>query len=131
MAARIKAINFLRPKLQRGPTVQLEELAAFIARRTGVNKSEIVVVLCELRDAILFYFLTGRGVKLPGLGSYLPNLKPDGTLNTEHRQDRRLKQHLESSLYFSGKILNKENIGKSMDDLVAQWNAAHPDDPVE
>ena len=131
MAARIKAINFFRPKLQRGATVQLDELAAFIAHRTGLNSSEIIAVLCELRDAIIFFFLTGRGVKLPGLGSYLPNLKPDGTLNTEHRQDRRLKQHLKSSPYFSGKILNKENIGKSMDELVALWDEAHPEDPVE
>lgn len=131
MAARIKAINFLRPKLQRGPTVQLEELADFIAHRTGFHKSEILAILLELRDAIRYFFLTGRGVKLPGLGTYLPNLKPDGTLDVEHRQDRRLKQDLNHSRFFVGTILNKENIGKSMAYLVSLWNERFPEDPVE
>ena len=30
-----------------------------------------------------------------------------------------------------GYIINAENIGKSSDELVAMWNEAHPDDPVE
>jgi hypothetical protein len=32
---------------------------------------------------------------------------------------------------FSATILNRANIGKSADELVAQWNAEHPEDPVE
>jgi hypothetical protein len=27
-------------------------------------------------------------------------------------------------------IANRENVGKTVDDLVAMWNQAHPDDPV-
>jgi len=30
-----------------------------------------------------------------------------------------------------GRILNAENTGKSDDDLIAMWNEAHPDDPVD
>ncbi len=131
MAARIKAINFFRPKLQRGPTVQMKELAAFIAQRTGVHESEILLVLLELRDALLHFFLTGRGVKLLGLGTFLPNIKPDGTLDVEHRQDREFKQDLNHSPFFSGTILNKENIGKPMKYLVNLWNEMSPWDPVE
>jgi hypothetical protein len=32
---------------------------------------------------------------------------------------------------FYAKILNKANIGKETDELVAQWNTEHPDNPVE
>ena len=31
---------------------------------------------------------------------------------------------------FRGRVANAEYIGKSADDLVAQWNKDHPDDPV-
>jgi len=31
---------------------------------------------------------------------------------------------------FTGTILNREHIGKTSDELVARWNAEHPEDPV-
>ena len=31
---------------------------------------------------------------------------------------------------FSGKVIHCEHIGKTADELVALWNADHPDDPV-
>jgi len=31
---------------------------------------------------------------------------------------------------FGGTIMNRKNIGKSADELVALWNETHPDDPV-
>jgi hypothetical protein len=31
---------------------------------------------------------------------------------------------------FSGKIRNKRNIGKSTAEVIAMWNAEHPDNPV-
>jgi len=32
---------------------------------------------------------------------------------------------------FHARILNKANIGKSSEELIAQWDRDHPDDPVE
>jgi hypothetical protein len=32
---------------------------------------------------------------------------------------------------FAGTIHNRDNIGKTGDELVAQWNAENPNDPVE
>ena len=32
---------------------------------------------------------------------------------------------------FRGEWYNTENIGVSIEELIAQWNEAHPDDPVE
>jgi hypothetical protein len=33
--------------------------------------------------------------------------------------------------FFSGVILNRENIGKSSEELVEKWNAEHPEDPIQ
>ena len=51
MASRIKAIHALRPRIKLGPSVQTEQLAKFIAGRTSLNMSEIMLVLRELHEA--------------------------------------------------------------------------------
>ena len=86
-------------------------------------------MLLELRDAILFFNNQGYGVKLEGLGTFLPNIELDGTFDVQYRADVALKRGLNAG-NFSGKIKNRRNIGKSPEELAAMWNAAHPDDPV-
>ncbi len=130
MASRIKAINAFRPRIDLGPTVQKQELVRYIADRTGLNEGEVDVVLKELRDAIVFFHRQGRGVRLEGLGTYLPNIDLSGAFDVQHRLDPEIRKALNVPGTFTGAILNRENIGKSPDELVAMWNEAHPDDPV-
>jgi hypothetical protein len=61
--------------------------------------------------------------------SYLPNTRLDGTIDIEPRQDPRLKRDL-NQRKFGGTTMNRTNIGKSADELVALWNEIHPGDPV-
>ena len=130
MASKIQAINTYRPKIQRGKRAGTDELVAFIARSTGLNEGTISQVLIELRDATLFYNLQGQPVYLEGLGTYTPKVDLDGTFGVGHRADMKLKNGLNSPGAFSGEIINRENIGKVGDDLVAMWNEDHPDDQV-
>lgn len=130
MASRIKAINAYRPRIKLGPTVQFDELVAHIANRTSLNTGGIIMVLMELRDAVIFFNREGRGVKLEGLGTYLPNIQLDGAFDVQHRLNRDIKRAL-NTREFWGTILNRGNVGKTPDELVAQWNAEHPDDPVQ
>lgn len=129
MTSRIKAINAYRPRLELGRTVQTDELVNYVAGRTGLNASELVMALMEVRDAIIYYNRMGRGVKVAGLGTYLPSIQLDGTLDVEHRLDKSIKRGLNEKKYV-GHILNQKYIGKTSDDLVAVWNVEHPDDPV-
>ncbi|MDY7041158.1 MAG: hypothetical protein SVX38_09880 [Chloroflexota bacterium] len=129
MASRIRAINAYRPRIKLGRTAQFDELVAHIASRTSLNTGEIIMVLMELRDAVIFFNRDGRGVKLEGLGTYLPNMQLDGSFDVQHRLDRSIKRAL-NTREFWGTILNRKNVGKTPDELVAQWNVEHPDDPV-
>ncbi len=131
MAKKIEALGAYRPRIERGPTVQREELVEYLSSRTGINEGLLIFVLQEVRDAIIAYNRHGRGVKLDGLGTYLPNIKLDGTLNVEHRLDRGIKEALNESRRFAGSIENREHVGKSVEELVALWNAEHPDDPIK
>ena len=129
MASQIQALNHYRPQIEYGETAGWREVAEFLEARTTLSKTDIIATLTGLQDAVLYFNLQGRGVKLEGLGSYLPNINYQGEIDAAHRLDRRLKRQLNNGS-FSGKIRNKKNIGKTVEQVVAMWNAEHPDDPV-
>lgn len=130
MASRIRALNYYRPKIRLRRTADLEEVTEYIVRYTGLTAGDVIGVLTELRDAVIFFNRQGQGVKLEGLGTYLPTIGLDGTIGVSHRLDRYVQRKLNAPNAFSGRIDNKRNIGKSPDELVALWNVEHPDDPV-
>jgi len=130
MASRIQAINTYRPKLKLQGTVQMKELVEFISDRTGLNKGDLQIALSELSATVQFFAKRGNGVKLPDLGTYLPTIGLDGTLDISHRLDPAIKNALNTPGAFIGEIVNRDNLGKTPDELVALWNQEHPDDPV-
>lgn len=129
MTSPISALNHYRPQIEYGETAGWREVAEFLEARTTLSKTDIIATLTGLQDAVLHFNLQGRGVKLEGLGTYLPNINYQGEIDAAHRLDRRLKRQLNNGS-FSGKIRNKKNIGKTVEQVVAMWNAEHPDDPV-
>ncbi len=59
-------------------------------------------------------------------------MKPDRLLrDPEVKVNKRVLQALNAKGAFRGQVKNAENVGKTADDLVTQWNQDHPDDPVE
>ncbi len=101
-------------------------LVDFTAGHTGLNKAEIQMVLSELSAAIQFFNKQGQGVKLPGLGTYLPSIDLDGKLCIFNRLDKQISNSLNPPGAFRGEIPNRENIGKTSDNVVAIWNKDHP-----
>ena len=130
MAARIEAIQVYSPRVILGRTASLLELVKFISGRTGLNEGEITMVLKELRDAIIFFTLEGRGAKIEGLGTYLPKVSLDGRFDISHRLDAAIRNALNTPGAFRGEIENRVNIGKTGEELVTMWNEEHPEDPV-
>ena len=101
-----------------------------MADRTNLNKSMVALIVGQMSDAIIFFNATGRGVKLESLGPYLPSIDLNGTFSVDHRLDNTIKNGLNANNIFTGAIKFRENIGKTADELVALWNANHPDDKV-
>jgi hypothetical protein len=73
----------------------------------------------------------GQSVKIEGLGTFTPTVRMDGSLDILFRPDADMLRQLNDPTRFHAKILNKSNIGKSGDELIAQWNKEYPNDPVE
>jgi hypothetical protein len=131
MAKRIKAIKEYTPTIKQLPTLTMDRLVGYIAARTNMNEGAVHHLLMELRDTIIFFGLMGQAVKLEGIGTFTPTLQLDGTINMNYRADKYIKQRLNDTGKLSADIRNKEMLGKTVEDLIAQWNKNHPDDIVE
>lgn len=130
MAKLIQAIGAYGPRIKLDKTVGFEELATLIAGRTSVNEGPILMILKELRDAVVFFNLSGRSVKMEGLGTYTPSIDLPGTFDVGYRIDPRLKDELNKPNAFRGNIINNDMKGKTSDDLKTRWNEEHPDDLI-
>jgi hypothetical protein len=130
MAPKIKAVNAYRPRIEQGTTVQKPEFVRFISRATTLLEGSVGNVLTETRDQIINFCRMGRAVKLDGLGTFTPTVDLDGNFSISFRPDSAMNAGINMPGVFSGRIINREHIGKTSDELVALWNAEHGDDPV-
>src|SRR5687767_6101973 len=131
MAHRIKVISVSRPRIEQGNNVQKPELIRAVSRATGLVEATLDYGIKELRDKIIEFARTGRAVKVEGLGTWSPNIGLDGSFDLQYRADTVLINGMNVPNTFTGTIRNRENIGKTADELVAQWNAHNPTDLVE
>jgi len=131
MATFIEAVTKYGPRLRRQPTIRLERLAARLADTTGLRPSETMMVLLELRAALLHYAQLGTSLELPGLGFFRPIVKADGRIRLLYQPDTSLLGQLDDLRTFRGEIENRENIGLTPAQYKALWDAEHPDNPLD
>jgi hypothetical protein len=113
MANLITAINTYRTKLILGTSVKMKQLVEYISGCTGLNKGDLQIVLAELSGAVIFFNKRGQGVKLDGLGTYLPSIDVQGELSISHRLHADIKNRLNAKGAYIGDIQNSDNIGKT------------------
>jgi hypothetical protein len=130
MAHRIQVISILRLRIDLGNTVQKPELLRLMSHSTSIVEGTFDLAIKELRDNIIAICRSGRAVKIEGLGTWTPKLGLDGTFSIQYRPDTALVKALNVPGTFTGRITHKENIGKTGDELVADWDEDHPDNPV-
>ena len=130
MAPRIQAINAYRPRIEQGNTVQKPELLRSVSRATSLVEGTVDQTIKEVRDQIIEFCRSGRGVKVEGLGTFAPTIDLAGNLAISFRPDPAFANGLNVPGIFTGTILNRENIGKTGDELVENWNFHHPEDQV-
>ena len=131
MAKKITAIRRYKPEIKRGRTLQMPDVIRDMTRSTGLSQGEVLHVVYQLQEAILTANHAGQAVKIAGLGIFTPVIRMDGSLDMLFRPDVEMLRQLNDPTKFHAKILNKSNIGRSSEELIALWNADHPDDPVE
>jgi len=131
MARMIQAIRRYGPRPAYGTTVDLDQLAKWLARSSGLNQHAVRMTLGELHDAILFFAGVGAPVSIDGLARFRPTLSRDGTLRVRVAPSQELVTALRMRGGFAGDVINPERIGWTDAQYKALWDAEFPDDPLE
>lgn len=131
MARIVQAVSAYGPKLELNTTAQLEQVANWMAMRTGLNKSEVMMVLQEMNEAILYFNNQGTSVKLPGVGTFGPSISREGKFRINFRTDTGLKKSINAPGAYTGRMANKSRIGLDNAAYKELWDADHPDDPLD
>jgi hypothetical protein len=130
MANRIKAIKALCPRLDLDTTASEERFMELITHRTTLSPGVVRNVQESEVETVIGLLLEGRSIRA-GIATYSPSIDLNGKLTVNVRVDTRILHALNAKGAYRGRIVNAENIGKKVEDLIAFWNEAHPDDPVE
>jgi hypothetical protein len=112
------------------PTVQKSEILRAVSRATSLVEGAVDQTIKELRDQIIEFFHCGRAMKVDGLGIFSPTMDLEGNISISFRADPAFGYGLNVPGIFTGTILNRENIGKTSDQLVQMWNESNPDDQI-
>ena len=131
MAQIIEADALYGPRIRRGVTVDLDEIARFVAQSTGLDRCQIRMVLGKLQDAVLHYTRQGRGVTLEGIIHLWPTINCQGTLSLGRRVNRYLLKALNRLEHFKAPIDNLEHGEWKHEDYHTAWDEDHPLDPIE
>ena len=65
------------------------------------------------------------------MGTWSANISLDGSFDLQYRADTAPTNELNVPGTFAGTIRNRENIGKTADELIALWNTNNPTALVE
>jgi len=130
MAKKIEAVKAYCPRLDLYKAADSERFMQLITQRTTLSPGVVRNVQESEIETLIGLLLEARPVHT-GIGIYTPSIGLDGALEIKVRVDLRLLRALNSADAFRGRIINAANIGKSVDDLVALWNADHLDNLIE
>ncbi len=129
MAKKIQAIAAYRPRIDMGVVADSDRFLNLVTQRTTLSRGVVKNVQESEVEALVGLLVEGRSVRT-GAATYTPSLTLDGRVHIQVQVDRRILRALNAPGALSGKLLNAENVGKKAEDLVQQWDEAHPGDPV-
>jgi hypothetical protein len=128
MAKKIQAWTAYGPRIELGKPMTKEEIIENIVNATNQSRGSVLAVLAELDVQLENGLKSGRIVHMPNGTHFEPVGKKDGSIEVSVRTNPAVLKSVNSG--FRGTWINAGNIGKAQDEIVALWNADHPDDPV-
>ena len=78
-----------------------------------------------------FFAISGRPVRLKGVGILAPRVDKNGRFGLTYKMDARLKDELNVEGKYRGEVLNTDMMNKAVEEIVARWNEEHPKNKVK
>ena len=128
MATKIEAWTTYGPRLEPTQPMTSEELIENIVAATNQSRGSVLGMLAELDTQIEAGLKAGRIVQLPNGTHYRPVGKREGDIDIAVRTNPDVDKRVNTG--FRGKWINAENVGKTEAEIIALWNAAHPNDLI-
>jgi hypothetical protein len=129
MAKKIEAWVEFGPRLEPAGAITPEGLIERIVMATSQSRGSVKAILDELDVQIEIGLKEGNIVQLPNGTHFKATGKKNGAIEVDVRVNPKLVRNINAG--FRGVWRNAENVGKSEAEIVALWNAAHPENPVE
>lgn len=129
MAKAIRAWVEYGPRLEPTDPITSEGLIERIVAATNQSRGSVKAILDELDVQTEICLKEGHIVQLPNGTHFKPSGHKDGSIDVNVRVNPRIVRNINTN--FRGRWKNAENIGKSEAEIIALWNAAHPDNLIE
>lgn len=129
MAKKIQAWVEFGPRLEPTDPITPEGLIERIVAATNQSRGSVKAILDELDVQTEILLKEGHIVQMPNGTHFKPSGHKDGSVDVNVRVNPRIVRNVNTN--FRGRWKNAENIGKSEAEIIALWNAAHPDNLIE
>ncbi len=132
MATKLGVLSKVGPRIINQGTVDLETSAERISKNTTYNQEEIYSILrLYVRDS-QEALQAGETIKMDDFLTVKLSMKVGGKVKMGIRADRGSVANLNNpTLWTAAKVSNHANMTKTTAELIAAWNAEHPDDLVD
>jgi nucleoid DNA-binding protein len=124
----IAVIGKLRPKVKRGRTVSLDDLADEIAGQSGFDRGDARDFAYKFARGLVNHLKYGDYVKLGEIGNFYLSCDKDKRVRVAHRASNELNRELAQE--FRGQFVNGENAGLDDEGYAGRWLELHPEDTV-
>jgi len=124
----IAVIGKLRPKVKRGRTVVLDDMADEIADQSGHDRGDARDFGYKFSQVLVRHLKLGDYVKLGDIGSFSVSCDKDKNLRVGYRAPKALNDELEQD--FRGEFVNSGNAGLDDEGYAQRWLELNPGDTV-
>ena len=121
-------ITKLRPKVKRGRTVDLDNLADEIATQSGFDRGDARDFAFKFAQSLVGHLKLGDYVKMGDVGSFSVSCDKDQNLRVNYRTSKQIKDELDRD--FQGEFINAGNVGLDEEGYAQRWLELHPEDTV-
>ena len=129
MAQRIQAFSTYGPRIDLMEAADEKRFMELITQRTTLSSGVVKNVQESEIETLIVLLKEGRPVH-SGIAIFTPSINLEGEIDVSVKIDKRISSALNAKGAFTGEVTHAENIGKTVEELIALWNADHPEDLI-
>ena len=124
----ISVISKLRPRVKRGRSKTLDDLAADIAERSGFDQGDVRSIGYKFASVLIRHLKFADYIRMGDLGSFYVTCDKDKKLSANYRASKTINVQIRQD--FRGEFVNGENAGLDDEGYAQLWLERNPGDTV-